>query len=114
MFVVCHCVHASVPVGVVSVLFDSLIHSVMPLSLFSCLQSSVGSTLLFRLKVRSSARQPNSQTAQAFQGFIFQTLCSSRDGKRAKDSKETGIDRRAEGKSVFVGQLTVIPCPVFV
>lgn len=60
MFVVCHSVHASVPVGVVNVLFDSLIHSVMPLSLFSCLQSSVGSTLLFRLKVRSSARQTNS------------------------------------------------------
>lgn len=62
----CVCMCLSVPVGVVSVLFDSLIRSLLPLSLLSCLQSPVGSTLLFRLKVRSSARQAGSHISRLF------------------------------------------------
>ncbi|XP_070776812.1 nutritionally-regulated adipose and cardiac enriched protein homolog [Enoplosus armatus] len=55
-------------------------------SLPNCLhQSSVGSTRLFRLKVRSSARPLDSQTPRLSVGFIFQTLCSGREVKRAKD-----------------------------
>lgn len=69
------CVCLSVPVGVVSVLFDSLILSLLPLSLLSCLQSSVGSTLLFRLKVRSSARQADSQIPRLFWALFFK-LCA--------------------------------------
>lgn len=49
----CTCVR----VGVVKVLFDSLICCVLPSSLLLCLQSSVASHLLFRFKVHSSAGQ---------------------------------------------------------
>ncbi len=51
---------------------------------------------------------------QAFSGVFFQTLCCGRELKRAKDSGERGLDRRAEGKTRFVCWLTGIPCPVFV
>lgn len=46
MFVVCHCVRECFSVGVVTVLFDSLIYSVLPSSLLLCLRSSVASALL--------------------------------------------------------------------
>lgn len=94
MFVFCHCVR--VEVGVVKVLFDSLICCVLPSSLLLCLDSSAASELLFRFGAHGSTRQPESKVVVFFGG----------EDKRSSQKERTS--------RLLVGGLAVTPCPVFV
>lgn len=72
-----------VEVGVVKVLFDSLICCVLPSSLLLCLDSSAASELLFRFGAHGSARQPESKV---FWVFLVEKIKDHHRRKEHQDS----------------------------
>lgn len=72
---VCESLHSA---GVVSVLFGSLICSLLPLSLLSCLRASVGFLSLIKLEVRSHVRQADSLKLRVLVNISFGEECRGR------------------------------------